>query len=63
MAQQVGQHIEDLGLHIDDLAGAAQLDTLDAELAVPESNPHVRHRAPNPQNAQIDSPQPGCGES
>ena len=46
MAQQIGQHIEDLGLHIDDLAGPSQLDTLDAQLAIAESDLHVCHGAP-----------------
>ena len=52
MAQQIGQHIEDLGFHIDDLADASQLDTLDAQLAITESNPHMVHRRPH--DAQID---------
>jgi len=46
MAQQIGQHIENLRLHADDLAGASQLDALDTQLTITESNPHVHHRAP-----------------
>jgi hypothetical protein len=70
MAQQIGQHVEDLRFHIDDLAGASQLDGLDAQLAITESNPHMMHRRPH--DAQIDVLQardrraPGilaCGES
>ena len=45
MAQQIGQHIEDLGLQVDDLAAASQLDALDVQLAVTESNPHRRNGA------------------
>ena len=39
MAQQIGQHVEDLGFNVDDLAAASQLDALDAQLAITESNP------------------------
>ena len=46
IAQQIGQHVEDLGFHIDDLAGPSQLDTLDAQLAIAESDLHVDHGAP-----------------
>src|SRR5580700_1221133 len=45
MAQQIGQHVEDLRLQVDDLAAASQLDALDAQLAITESNPHTRHGA------------------
>jgi len=55
MAQQIGQHVEDLGFHIDDLAGASQLDALDAQLAITELNPHMVHRRPH--DAQNDVPQ------
>ena len=53
ITQQIGQHTEDLRLHIDDLAGTSKLDALDTQLAISESDPHhvIVHREPH--DAQI----------